>query len=133
MSNRVYYREQILANCGILFPEPEKVTLLTVNESNKSRSSLLLLVRTQDMLALHAAEIRHGPSPEKIRLLEEEIAALRRENAELREENAELKCNRISVLERRVEELEKRLRASAGEGTRLGAFSFTPASSNGSM
>ncbi|KAF8537646.1 hypothetical protein BDD12DRAFT_845956 [Trichophaea hybrida] len=154
MSNRVYYRKQILANCAILFPEPEKVTLLTVNESNKARIFIvstrtgqllleyegtddepfrLLLVKTQDMLALHAAEMRRGPSPEKIRLLEEdEIAALRRENSELREENAELKGHRISVLERRVEELEKRLRTSAGEGARIGAFSFTPASSDGS-
>ncbi|KAF8247821.1 hypothetical protein K440DRAFT_628041 [Wilcoxina mikolae CBS 423.85] len=153
-SDRTYYRKQILANCAIIFPEPEKVTLLTVNESDKCRIFLVstrtgqllleyegvdnnafesLLGTTQIMLALHVANMRRGPSPEKIRLLEEdEIAALRRENAELREENAELKGHRISVLERRVDELEKRFRTSPGERTSIAAYSFVPSSSDGS-
>jgi len=152
MAERIYYREQILANCAILFPEPEKLTLLTVNESNKPRIFIissrtgqllleyegvenenfrLLLVKTQDMLAAHAVKMRSGPSPEKLRLLEEEeIATLRRENAGLREENAELKGHRVSVLERRVEELEKKLRGNAGAIPRSSGFGSTPGSSD---
>jgi hypothetical protein len=91
----------------------------------------LLLVKTQDMLAAHAVKMRSGPSPEKLRLLEEEeIATLRRENAGLREENAELKGHRVSVLERRVEELEKKLRGNAGATPKSSGFGFTPGSSD---
>ena len=116
-----FYRNQILSNATVLFPAPQPPRLLTISDSatiqrffivSTPENNLLLehqidgtidqslpvfLKRTQDMLSVHAPEMRRGP----IRQQEQEREKRLKEEERLKEEN----LMKITCLEAEMREL----------------------------